>query len=181
MHKNLITSAIIILVLGIGGAYLYTHSSKTAEAPAFEFTINGQPINLDHGRSETEAAPGSATKVVTEYFGNEAVGDLNGDGQPDLAFLVTQTTGGSGTFYYVVGAITTPTGIKGTEAVLIGDRIAPQTTEIQDGKLIVNYADRASGEPMTTQPSIGKSLVLKLDPTTLQFGEVVQNFEGESR
>jgi len=46
---------------------------------------------------------------------------------------------------------------------------------------VVNYAVRAPGEPMTARPSVGKSVWLKLDPQTMQFGEVVQNFEGESK
>ncbi|HEY4486176.1 MAG TPA: hypothetical protein VJB70_00370, partial [Candidatus Paceibacterota bacterium] len=66
--------------------------------------------------------------------------------------------------------------------VLLGDRIAPQTTERGEGRMVVvNYTERAYGEPMTASPSVGKNLWLLLDPKTLQFGEVVQNFEGESR
>jgi hypothetical protein len=63
---------------------------------------------------------------------------------------------------------------------LIADRIAPQTTEYRDGLVVVNYAERRPGEPFTTPPSVGKSLWLKYDPVAMDFGEVVQNFEGES-
>jgi hypothetical protein len=91
------------------------------------------------------------------YFGNEARGDLDGDGVDDAAFIITRDGGGSGTFYYVGVAFATPQGYQGTNAVLLGDRIAPQTTEIRDKKLIVNYADRKPGEPMTTRPSVGVS------------------------
>jgi hypothetical protein len=45
----------------------------------------------------------------------------------------------------------------------------------------VNYADRKAGEPMTTKPPVGKSLCLKLDPATMQFGQGDPNFESESR
>ena len=144
------------------------------------YMIEGQPVTLVDGRAETPAAPGSASVVVTQYFGNEATGDLNGDGLADVAFLLTQNSGGSGTFYYATAAIKTADGYKGTDAVLLGDRVAPQTTEIRDGKLIVNYVERRAGEPMTTRPSMGKSLYLKLDVATMQFGIVVQNFEGEA-
>jgi heat shock protein HslJ len=119
--------------------------------------------------------------IVTRYFGNEARGDFNGDGREDVAFLLTQEPGGSGTFFYAAAALDLPTGLVGTEAVLIGDRIAPQTTEARpDGVIVVNYADRAPGESFATRPSIGKSLWLKLSPTTLRLGEVVQEFEGEA-
>ena len=137
-------------------------------------------MTLVDGVYEVEAAPGSASKIVTRYFGNEARGDLNADGVEDVVFLLTQDTGGSGTFFYLVGAIKEGDGYRGTQAVLIGDRIAPQTTNFEDGLVVVNYAERVPGEPMSAQPSVGKSLYLKYDPVAMDFGEVVQNFEGES-
>ncbi len=124
--------------------------------------IEGRQITLVNGLSEMPAAPGSASKIVTRYFANEATGDLNGDGTLDTAFLVTQNSGGSGTFFYVVAALKGKDGYAGTNAVLLGDRIAPQTTEFRDGNLIVNYADRKPGDPMTTSPSVGASKYLKV-------------------
>jgi hypothetical protein len=117
--------------------------------------------------SETEAAPGSASKITTRYFGNEATGDLNGDGLEDMGFLVTQSGGGSGTFYYAVAILQRKTGNEGTNAVLLGDRIAPQSTELRNGELIVNFADRRPGEAMTTPPSVGVSRRLKVENATL--------------
>ena len=119
------------------------------------------------GVSEVPIAPDAATNITTKYFGNEATGDLNGDGLPDVAFILTQNSGGSGTFYYVVVALKTVDGYQGTNAVLLGDRVAPQTTEIQSGQLVVNYADRKAGEPMTTQPSVGMSTYLTVQGNTL--------------
>jgi heat shock protein HslJ len=146
-----------------------------------EYTIAGRTVRLVDGVAEAPAAPGSAAMMVTRYFGNEARGDFNGDGREDIAFLLTQEPGGSGTFFYAVAALDLPTGLVGTEAVLIGDRIAPQTTEARpDGIIVVNYADRAPGESFAIEPSVGKSLWLKLTPTTLRLGEVVQEFEGEA-
>ncbi len=97
-----------------------------------------------------------------KYFGNEAFGDLNNDGVPDVGFIITQSGGGSGTFYYAAAALKTADGYQGTNAVLLGDRIAPQSTEIINGQLIVNYADRANGQPMTTAPSVGVSKYLEI-------------------
>lgn len=119
------------------------------------YSIDGQSVSLVNGHAESPAAPGSSSMITTDYFGNEAAGDLNGDGVPDAAFILTQSTGGSGTFYYVVAALKTAQGYEGTSAVLLGDRIAPQTTQIEYGEVVVNYADRAKGEPMTAQPSVG--------------------------
>lgn len=47
---------------------------------------------------------------------------------------------------------------------MVTDRIAPQTiNDMGNGVVVVNYAERGEDEPMTTEPSIGKSLFLKLD------------------
>ena len=130
--------------------------------------IDGQQVKLENGVAETEAAPGSATKIVTRYFGNELRTDLNGDRREDVAFILTQETGGSGTFFYGVGALATEHGFVGSEAYLLGDRIAPQSTTVSPNPnhkqvIVFTYADRAPGEAMTTSPSLGKSVYLKLD------------------
>jgi len=150
------------------------------------YTIDGRAIMLANGVSEIETVPGSASKTITRYFGNVAYADLNSDGREDAVFLLTQETGGSGTFFYAVAAIDTGNGYAGSQGFLLGDRIAPQTTELSRNPshknvIVVNYAVRAPGEPMTARPSVGKSVWLKLNPQTMQFGEVVQNFEGESK
>ncbi len=59
--------------------------------------IDGRQVSLVNGISEDNAAPGSSAKIATRYFGNAAFGDLNGDGKEDVAFLLTQNSGGSGT------------------------------------------------------------------------------------
>jgi hypothetical protein len=102
-----------------------------------------------------------------QYFGNQAKGDLNGDGEDDIAFLITQNNGGSGTFFYVVAALKDGNDYRITNSVLLGDRISPQTTEIQDGMVIVNYADRMPNETMTDQPSLGVSQYLRVVDGTL--------------
>ena len=79
-----------------------------------------------------------------------------------MVFLITQDPGGSGTFYYVVAALRDDKGYTGTNGILLGDRIAPQSTVIQDGLIIVNYADRKADEPMTADPSVGVSKFLKI-------------------
>ncbi len=131
------------------------------------YTIDGQPVTLTDGVSKVPAVADSASSVTTTYFGDDATGDLSGDGEPDVAFILTQNSGGSGTFYYVVVALKTENGYLGTNAVMLGDRIAPQTTQITDGQLIVNYADRKPGEPMTTPPSVGVSKYFHLQGSVL--------------
>lgn len=134
------------------------------------YLIDGQSIRLINGIAETEVAPGSASKLVTRYFGNPVSVDLNADGLLDSAFIVQQAGGGSGTFYYAVAALKTENGYMGTNAVFLGDRIAPQSTTIDPNnpsQFIVNYADRNAGEPMSVQPSAGISKTFKLQNGSL--------------
>jgi hypothetical protein len=56
-----------------------------------------------------------------------------------------------------VATLQTESGYQGTNAIFLGDRIAPQSTVIEDGKIIVNYADRKPDEPFTIQPTVGVS------------------------
>ena len=182
----------IIAVL-IGGfyafnAYIYEQKQVTAttDYKEAEFILDGQRVKLTHGVAQTEAVPGSSSKITTRYFGNEVITDLNGDGREDVAFILTQDTGGSATYYYAVAALQTDRGYIGSDGYLLGDRIAPQSTNISQNPrhkyvVVFNYAERAAGEPMTAQPSIGKSVYLKLDTTSMQWGIVEPNFEGESR
>lgn len=129
------------------------------------YNIDGQSVTLINGTSEIESDPGSASKTVTRYFGNEAYGDVDGDDDNDAAFLITQNSGGTGLFYYVVVALRTPTGYQLTNTVFIGDRIAPQTTEIQEETKVlrVNFADRKKDEPMSAEPTMGMTLPLKVN------------------
>lgn len=139
------------------------------------YIIDGREITLEDGYSEIEIVPGSASKIVTRYFGNEVYKDLDGDGKEDVAFLITQETSGSGTFFYAVGALNKDEGYMGTHGFFLGDRISPQATNSSEGRaIVVNYAVRAEGESFAIQPSIGKSTWLLLDPRTMQFGEISQ-------
>lgn len=197
MKKTSLILLVFVLVVGYIIFDSYSRRENTTVQVSAQdyrnatYVIDGKPVTLVDGLSETEVVPGSATKIITRYFGNEVKHDLNDDGREDVAFLLTQETGGSGTFFYIVAALNTENGYVGSHALFLGDRIAPQTTEIDEGRttagtnkqnvIVVNYATRLPNEPFTARPSVGKSIWIKLDPATMQFGEVIQDFEGESR
>lgn len=150
MRLTLYILAAVFLVGAVFTAPNYFGSQETEDFKAATYTIEGKAVQLD--------GSGSAVPNSVSYFGNLAKGDLNGDGIPDLAFLVTMDGGGSGTFYYVVAALqSADNSYVGTNGFLLGDRVSPQTTEIRDGSIVVNYADREANEPMTAPPSVGVS------------------------
>lgn len=175
--------AVVAVVAGITSSCVARDevASASIDHRNAEYQLEDRRVTLIDGHAEAPAAPGSATMLVTSYFGNEAMADLNGDGRNDVVFLLTQQLGGSGTFYYVVAALADDDRYVGSRGLLLGDRIAPQNVEIDpNGIITVNYADRAPGESFTTPPSVAKSIRLKLDAESLQFGEVAQDFPGEA-
>ena len=117
------------------------------------YLIDDQEVTLTDGYAEEVIAEDSATKVITRIFSSSTVGDFDGDGVEDTALLLTQDTGGSGIFYYVAVF----DGKKGSNAILIGDRIAPQNIVFSDGQIIVNYATRLPEESFSDPASIGVS------------------------
>ena len=189
-HEATFIVAVVVLV---GGCSSNSENQPQGQAAVpgtehrnAEYVIEGQRIRLADGIAEAETSPGSASRTVTRYFGNELRTDLNGDGRQDVVFLLTQQRGGSGTFFYAVAALNTEAGYLGSDGYLLGDRIAPQTTVVSPNPrhrnvIVVNYGDRRPDEPMTAQPSVGKSANLKLDAQTVRWGIVIPEFEGESR
>lgn len=173
-NKTTIIAILAIIVIGflIWKAPASTKKSQApvAEAPTYSdykntsYAVGGQNVFLKNGLSSVEIVPGTAAKLETRVFGNEIKGDFNGDGKDDIAFFMTQSGNGSGVFYYVAVALQNPDGtFKGTNAIFLGDRIAPQNILYSSGVLAVNYGDRELTEAYTVAPHIGKTKFVVLD------------------
>ena len=182
MNKKIFFTLIVVMIVAgilVGGYFFQKSRTVTLSALPSEhqavaldplnatYTIDGTALTLANGKSEQEAAPGSAEMVTTQIFGKPTYGDMNGDGKNDAAVFLVQDGGGSGTFYYVAVALSTSTGTVGTNAIFLGDRIAPDTMQIANGMVVVNYADRKAGDPMSVSPSLGVSKYLVVASDTL--------------
>ena len=176
---KMILSILVILIIAILGFGIYKFNftnddiylKNGSQINTYDgiYKIDGQDVELKNGIS-TKDVENSTSKVITKVFGNEVKKDFDNDGNQDLAFLITQETGGTGVFYYIVARLNTKNGPVGTEGFFIGDRIAPQTTEIrQDNIILVNYADRGINEDFSIKPSIGVSKYLRLDLDLMRF------------
>jgi hypothetical protein len=140
------------------------------------YNIWGQETTLRNKESRVAISPGSSVEIVTKYFGNDIKYDLDHDGRNDTIFMLTQETGSSGIFYYVVALIDTEKGRLGLDGVYVGDRIAPQSMYMEAGEiLVINFAERKIGQSFAEQPTVGRTIKVKYDPDTMQFAEVVQN------
>lgn len=135
------------------------------------YMIETTAVRLVDGRAEAEAAPDSATKMITAVYGKPVLGDLDGNGREDAALFLEHDPGGSGTFYYVACAIAKNGDYAGTNAVLLEDRVVPRSIQIQNGVIIVHYDYRRPDEPMVTPPSVAKTVYLKLKAGRLESTE----------
>jgi hypothetical protein len=154
--------AVAVFVLLFTGGVAFT-LLRTSPPPATSVTAT---VRLQDG-ALLSLPPDLAGKNIS-VFGQEVSGDLDGDGRADLIALVTDVTDGSGTFFYAVGARGTADGYAPlTNMVFLGDRIAPQSSWYADGAAHIAYAERRKDEPMTARPSVGVSLTLRIEGTTL--------------
>jgi len=133
------------------------------------YIIEESAVILINGKAEKEIAPGSASKIEVAVWGEPVKGDLTSDGINDAALIITYSAGGSGIFYYIAAALHDFGSGKtiGTNAILLGDRIAPQNISIENGEIVVNYADRKKDESMIIQPSVGITRNFKIENSSL--------------
>lgn len=116
------------------------------------YIIEGTNVTLANGSAKINGQS-------VQMFGSPTVGDLTGDNANDAGVILVVSGSGSEIYYYAAAALnnTSTYTYEGTNAILLGDRIAPQANTITNQTYIVNYADRNEGESITVQPSVGMS------------------------
>jgi len=141
------------------------------------YIIDSREIELINGVALEEIAPGQTGKAQTRIIGEPTYGFLDEDDIADALVLLANDSGGSGTFYYMAAAVGKKTvesdgangvAYEGTNAVFLGDRIAPRHVTIRNGIAIADYADRKPGEPMTANPGEQKSKYALLRDNALE-------------
>jgi hypothetical protein len=119
------------------------------------YNVGDDKVKLVDGKAISKPAqPGSAIRTITKIVVRPASGDLNRDGKTDAAVVLMQDPGGSGTFYYIAAAVNVNGQAQGTNAILLGARIALRTVRIVSGQIIVTYADRKPSEPFAAKPTV---------------------------
>ena len=114
------------------------------------YTIEGKSVQLQNGiHNATDAIDSTVS-----YAGNELRTDLTSDGIEDVAFVVTLSGSGSGTFYYLVVALQKNGKYSGTNGVFIGDRIIPVSTSFANGKIVLTYKERGINDSMNSAPAV---------------------------
>jgi hypothetical protein len=156
-------AALILLFVVMRSAIQQTSVAAPAEVKNITVTLDGDTVTLRDGVAERPAAPGSAAQNTVRIVGEPVMGDATGDGRPDAALLLENDPGGSGTFYYAVLAVDDDGSYRATNAVSLGDRIAPRGVEFTDGRFVYRYLERKPGEPLAVAPSVEKRTEITVD------------------
>jgi len=82
------------------------------------------------------------SKTPEQYFGEEAVGDLNSDGKNDVAFIIPRDDDKEGTIYYMAAALKDGKGHTGTNLIFLGNKIEPQKIYIENGTISVESSTK---------------------------------------
>ena len=126
-------------------------------------TIGDRTFTMSNGFASQQSGSGSAVPNTIRVIGEPAPGDANRDGYRDAALLIENDMGTGGRFYYAVLAVSENGSYRATNALFMGDRIAPRTVDFLDWRFVYNYLARGSGEPITESPSVKKSLWIRFD------------------
>ncbi|MGI9125555.1 MAG: hypothetical protein ACR2JM_12510 [Mycobacterium sp.] len=129
--------------------------ANSASAEDITVDIDGQKFALSGGVAGT-------VRVV----GEPVSGDLNADGKPDAALLISNDPGGSGTFFYAVVAINDGGAYHASNVVPLGDRIVPKSVDFTDGRFAYHYLTRKPDQPMADAPTVETTTTVALDPTS---------------
>lgn len=136
------------------------------------YRIGSTVITLVNGRSDIEAAPGSASRITTQLTERRAYGDIDGN-VADAAVALTYSGGGSGTFTYIgfqSGAQAASVG----PTVLLGDRVTVTGLSIANGRIMVTYLDRRPAEALTVLPTLPVTKLYAVSGGTLvEIGSLV--------
>lgn len=120
-----------LVLLGIGAFFEQTSERakmtiKTSEIPYVASAIKATP------------------KKVLQYFGTEALGDLDGDGTDDVAFITSRNFKDGNIAYYLCAAITSDKGKTGTNQIYIGEKIQGQEVTVENSVINVKYSNENS-------------------------------------
>lgn len=106
-----------------------------------------QIVQLKDGKFE-QGAPGGADFISVNVTDFVARGDLNGDGENEVAALIAENFGGTGTFVFLAIYADVDRKLTFQTSKLIDDRPQINTLSIEDNEIFLDTITHASEDPM---------------------------------
>jgi hypothetical protein len=181
MRRLFIIFGIVALLLVVGASVVVYKARKESvpTTPSFNETLATLPadvknvsVRIEESMVSLQGGKAESANAVTDMRGDVVFGDLNDDGVDDASFILTQETGGTGVFYYVATALKTEEGWLGTNAVFLGDRIAPEKVSVEYGLVQVFWKEHGAEQSFAEEPKEEKRAFFETYGATLSRVEV---------
>jgi len=187
MRKLLLLASLQFLVSGCGDAASPPRDAPTAgvaadaslsmaptaaEAGSASYAgIYDQPVTLTDGIYEGEpfVADGAARPRVEMIGDLLLTGDLDGDGGDETVVLLSESSGGSGSFTYLAALARRGLAVDNVGTAALGDRVQIRGWHLEDGAVVVSVVE-AGPEDAACCPSRLVSRRWTLDADGLEEG-----------
>ncbi len=139
--------------------------------------IYDDAVTLVEGKYEgepfdPEGAARPMVHLITELMPH---GDLNGDGIDEVVALVTENSGGTGHFLYVVPLTTIDGVVQQLGSAWVGDRVNIRSVKITDGTIVMQTIEGGPGDAACCPTHKGKRVWAMQDDV---LTETVSEVEG---
>jgi hypothetical protein len=160
MNNKILYGVIGVAVIAIIVLFVATRNTagpeeqKTNLPDGFDditFTIDSTTVDFENGEGTIDG------RKIT-FFGDEAEGDITEDGMADIASILKEE-GATSSTYYLVAAIQTEDGYKGTNGALLGVDRQGLALRSALGGVVVQYERPSVGGAAT---STGTSTAVRL-------------------
>lgn len=129
-----------------------TPAALTADAlknAAYQGIYEGQTVQLTDGKYEGKSSvEGGASRPTVTFTGDPAFGDLNGDGVTDAVVTLVESSGGSGSFFYLAAVINRNGSPENVVTKFLGDRVKIESIIIEGGEITVRMLTQGPKDPM---------------------------------
>ncbi|MDQ3089783.1 MAG: hypothetical protein M3Q24_01340 [bacterium] len=129
------------------------NTTKRPDLSNATFTFDNERVTLKNGEDNSPLSDNPNISQTTTLTDKVAYGDLNGDQKEDAVALLVQSGAGTGIFVYIGAYVSGSVRYSGSNTIFVGDRIIPQSIDIDKNIITVNYLDREEDEPLAATPT----------------------------
>lgn len=129
------------------------------------FKVKQEPVALVNGTWEGEPfVEGGASRPRVQFVGDFTVaGDLDGDGSDEVVVLLSESSGGSGTFLYLAVVERKDGELENVATEPVGDRVQVRGARVEEGKIFLDVL-RAGPNDAACCPGELATMGWKLSP-----------------